>query len=72
MFKINLKISAIFLVVLYIVMVGFFYNFYQHLVLKDAKHEAVGILNTTRTIRSYVENVQKPVIYNLKKKRVTL
>ncbi len=48
-------------------MVGFFYNFYQHLVVKDAKQEVVNILNTTNTIRSYIENVQKPVIYNLKK-----
>ncbi len=67
MFKINLKISAIFLIVLYIIMVGFFYNFYQHLVVKDAKQEVVNILNTTKTIRSYIENVQKPVIYNLEK-----
>ena len=48
-------------------MVGFFYNFYQHLVIKDAKQEVINILNTTNTIRNYVENVQKPVIYNLKK-----
>ena len=48
-------------------MVGFFYNFYQHLVVKDAKQEVVNILNTTNTIRSYIENIQKPVIYNLKK-----
>ncbi len=68
MFKINLKISALFLTVLYIVMVGFFYNFYQHLVIKDAKQEVVNILDTTKTIRKYVENIQKPVIYNLEKK----
>ena len=68
MFKINLKISALFLIVLYIVMVGFFYNFYQHLVIKDAKQEVVNILNTTKTVRKYVENIQKPVIYNLEKK----
>ncbi len=67
MLKINLKISAIFLVVLYVIMVGFFYNFYQHLVIKDAKQEVVNILNTTKTIRNYVENIQKPVIYNLEK-----
>jgi signal transduction histidine kinase len=48
-------------------MVGFFYNFYQHLVIKDAKQEVVNILNTTNTIRSYIEDVQKPVIYDLKK-----
>ncbi|MFK5881058.1 MAG: DUF3365 domain-containing protein [Sulfurospirillum sp.] len=68
MFKINLRISAILLILLYITMVGFFYNFYQHLVIKDAKQEVVNILNTTKTIRSYIENIQKPVIYNLKKK----
>ena len=48
-------------------MVGFFYNFYQHLVIKDAKQEVVNILNTTNTIRNHIENIQKPVIYNLKK-----
>ncbi len=68
MFKINLKNSAIFLIVVYILMVGFFYNFYQHLVIKDAKQEVVNVLNTTKAIRKYVENIQKPVIYNLKKR----
>ena len=68
MFKINLKNSAIFLTVVYILMVGFFYNFYQHLVIKDAKQEVVNILNTTKAIRKYVENIQKPVIYDLKKR----
>ncbi len=68
MFKIDLKNSAIFLIVLYIVMVGFFYNFYQHLVIKDAKQEVVNVLNTTKAIRKYVENIQKPVIYDLEKR----
>ncbi len=68
MFKINLKISAILLIMLYLIMVGFFYNFYQHLVVKDAKQEVVNILNTTKTIRKYIENIQKPVIYSLEKR----
>ncbi len=69
MFKIDLKNSAIFLIVVYILMVGFFYNFYHHLVIKDAKQEVVNVLNTTKAIRKYVENIQKPVIYNLKKEK---
>ena len=68
MFKINLKNSAIFLIIVYIVMVGFFYNFYHHLVIKDAKQEVVNVLNTTKAIRKYVENMQKPVIYDLEKR----
>ena len=68
MFKIDLKNSAIFLIVVYILMVGFFYNFYHHLVIKDAKQEVVNVLNTTKAIRKYVENIQKPVIYDLEKR----
>ncbi|NOX14517.1 MAG: DUF3365 domain-containing protein, partial [Epsilonproteobacteria bacterium] len=67
MIKIDIKIIAIFLTLLYIIMVLFFYNFYKNLVIKDAKQEVIAILNTTKAIRNYVENVQKPVIYNLKK-----
>jgi signal transduction histidine kinase len=48
-------------------MVIFFYDFYKNLVIKDAKQEVIAILNTTKAIRNYVENIQKPVIYKLKR-----
>ncbi len=69
MFRIDIKIVAIALTVLYALMVIFFYDFYKHLVIKDAKQEVLTILNTTKAIRSYIENIQKPVIYKLKKER---
>ncbi|MCF6174005.1 MAG: DUF3365 domain-containing protein, partial [Campylobacteraceae bacterium] len=67
MIKLNIKFISIFLTLLYIVMVFFFYNFYKNLVIKDAKQEVIAILNTTKAIRNYIENIQKPVIYKLKK-----
>jgi len=67
MFKINLKIVLIFFIFAYTVSTALFYSFYKELVIQDAKQEVKAILDTTNALRSYIENVQKPVIYKLKK-----
>ena len=65
--KINLKAVLIFFVFAYLISTALFYSFYKELVIQDAKQEVKAILDTTNALRSYVENVQKPVIYQLKK-----
>ena len=67
MSKINLKVVFIFFIFAYLVSTALFYSFYKELVIQDAKREVKAILDTTNALRSYVENVQKPVIYQLKK-----
>ena len=67
MFKINLKIILLFFIFAYFISTILFYNFYKDLVIQDAKQEVKAILDTTNALRNYVENVQKPVIYQLKK-----
>ena len=66
MFRINLKIIIGFFILFYIIIASLFYSFYKQLVIEDAKQEVTSILNTTNALRSYIENVQKPVIYELK------
>ena len=66
MFRINLKVIIGFFIVFYLIIASLFYNFYKQLVIDDAKQEVTSILNTTNALRSYIENVQKPVIYKLK------
>ncbi len=65
MFRINLKVIIGFFIVFYIIIASLFYNFYKQLVIEDAKQEVTTILNTTNALRTYIENIQKPVIYKL-------
>ncbi len=67
MLKVNLKITLLFFLFAYFISTLLFYNMYKELVIQDAKQEVKAILDTTNALRSYVENVQKPVIYQLKK-----
>ena len=67
MSSINLKAILVFFIFAYLVSTALFYNFYTELVIQDAKEEAKSILDTTNALRSYIENIQKPVIYQLKK-----
>jgi len=67
MSKINLKIVLIFFIFAYFVSTALFYSFYKELVIQDAEQEVRSILDTTNALRNYIENVQKPVIYQLKK-----
>ncbi|MGG7049009.1 MULTISPECIES: c-type heme family protein [unclassified Campylobacter] len=51
---------------LYIVILSMFFAFYRELALKDAKQEALHVLNTMNAVRDYVSNVQRPLIDQLK------
>lgn len=53
--------------VLYALITGMFFKFYQELAVKDAKKEAFHILNTMNAVRDYVSSVQRPLISELKK-----
>lgn len=46
------------------------FNFYIDLALKDAKQGALYILDTTNSVRDYISNVQRPVINELKEKKL--
>jgi len=67
--KINLKIIAILFFIFYILVEYLSYNFFKQLIINDAKRETVSVLNTINAVRNYVENIQKPVIYKLKKEK---
>jgi len=45
----------------------FLYRFYTHLVIEEADQHVTAILDSTNALRTYIETVQKPVIYQLKK-----
>ncbi len=64
-FRINLKAIIAFFIVFYIIIALSFYSFYKQLVIEDAKQEVTSILKTTNALRSYIENIQKPIIYKL-------
>ena len=43
------------------------YRFYTHLVIEEAKQHVTAILDSANALRTYIETVQKPVFYRLKK-----
>ena len=51
---------------LYALITGMFFKFYQDLAIKDAKKEALHILNTMNAVRDYVSTIQRPLIDELK------
>jgi signal transduction histidine kinase len=53
-------------VVLYAVITALFFFFYRELALKDARQEAVFILDTMNAMRDYIDSVQRPLINKLK------
>jgi len=67
--KINLKIIAIGFFIFYILIEYLSYDFFKSLIINDAKRETVSVLKTINAVRNYVENIQKPVIYKLKKEK---
>ncbi|MGP1580307.1 MAG: c-type heme family protein [Wolinella sp.] len=52
--------------VLYALIIGMFFKFYQDLAMEDAKKEAFHILNTMNAVRDYVATIQRPLIDELK------
>ena len=62
----NFKLIIGFFIVLYAIITLLFFNFYKELAIKDTKQEAISILNTMNTIRNYVDEIQRPMIKDLK------
>ena len=60
------KIFLIF-ALLYLVLGFLFYRFYEHLVLEEARRQVTAVLSSFNALRTYIETVQKPVIYRLQK-----
>lgn len=64
----NFKIIIGSFVILYGVVTLLFFNFYRELALKDARQEAVFVLDTMNAIRDYVSIIQRPLVEELKEK----
>jgi len=62
----NFKFIIGFFIVLYAIITLLFFNFYKELAIKDTKQEAISMLNTINAIRSYVDEIQRPIINDLK------
>lgn len=68
--KFNFKIIIGLFVLLYAVITLLFFNFYRELALKDARQEAIFVLDTMNAIRDYISVVQRPLIEELKEKNM--
>jgi two-component system, NtrC family, C4-dicarboxylate transport sensor histidine kinase DctB len=68
--KFKFKIVVALFVLLYTIITLLFFNFYRELALKDAKQEAMIVLDTMNAIRDYVSIVQRPLIEELKEKKM--
>jgi len=64
--KYSLKGIISLFVVLYAILTMIFFYFYRELALKDARQEAVFILDTMNAMRDYIDSVQRPLIKKLK------
>ena len=68
--KYSFKVIVALFVVLYAIITLLFFNFYRELAIKDARQEAIFILDTMNAIRDYVSVVQRPLIEELKAKKM--
>jgi signal transduction histidine kinase len=68
--KYSFKIIVALFVVMYSIITLLFFNFYRELAMKDARQEAIFILDTMNAIRDYVSVVQRPLIDELKEKKM--
>jgi len=68
--KYSFKIIVALFVVMYAIITLLFFNFYRELAMKDARQEAIFILDTMNAIRDYVSVVQRPLIDELKEKKM--
>lgn len=64
--KYSLKAIISLFVVFYAILTVLFFFFYRELALKDARQEAVFILDTMNAMRDYIDSVQRPLINKLK------
>ncbi|MBL0686599.1 MAG: DUF3365 domain-containing protein [Sulfurospirillum sp.] len=62
----NFKFIIGFFVILYAIITLLFFNFYKNLAIKDTKQEAISMLNAIKATRSYVNEIQRPIVENLK------
>ncbi|RXJ87135.1 DUF3365 domain-containing protein [Arcobacter sp. CECT 8985] len=69
--KFNFRFIISIFILLYAVITLLFFNFYKELAIKDTKKEANSILNNMNAIRTYIEEVQRPMIYKLMGNRET-
>lgn len=63
--KFNFKVIIALFVLLYAIITFLFFNFYKELAFKDTNHEATSIINSMNAIRTYIETVQRPMMYDL-------
>lgn len=68
--KYNFKAITLLFVLLYAIITLLFFNFYRELALKDARQEAITVLDTMNAIRDYVSIIQRPLIEELKEKKM--
>lgn len=68
--KYSFKVIVALFILLYAVITLLFFNFYRGLAMKDARQEAVFVLDTMNAIRDYISIVQRPLIEELKEKNV--
>jgi signal transduction histidine kinase len=67
MFRLSSRNLLIIFALLYAIIGFLFYRFYTHLVIQEAEQQVTAILDSANALRTYIETVQKPVIYQLKK-----
>ncbi|QKF82592.1 c-type heme family protein [Halarcobacter ebronensis] len=63
--KFNFKFIIAIFIVLYAIITLLFFNFYKEIAIKDTRQEAGSMLNSMNAIRTYIEEIQRPMIYNL-------
>jgi signal transduction histidine kinase len=69
MFRLSSRNLLIIFALLYTIIGFLFYRFYTQLVIQEAEQQVTAILDSANALRTYVETVQKPVIYELKKEK---
>lgn len=60
--KYNFKIIIVGFIILYAIITLLFFYFYRSLAIKDTKEEALSTLNTILSIRSFMKDVQRPIL----------
>ncbi|RXJ69124.1 histidine kinase [Halarcobacter ebronensis] len=63
--KFNFKFIIAVFIVLYAIITLLFFNFYKEIAIKDTRQEAGSMLNSMNAIRDYIDEIQRPMIYNL-------
>ena len=63
--RLTLRNVLIVMVILYGIIGMLFHRFYTNLVIEEAEQHVTAILDSANALRTYIETVQKPVIYRL-------